>query len=113
MLQREQRLKKDEIREIIARGRGSSSSTTSIRFIHRDGLSVFAFVVSTKVSGSAVMRNKIKRRLRHIIKKYYSNIVSGYCVVIFAQRKAATTLFRELEKDILYLLRSHGIVITK
>lgn len=55
----------------------------------------FGIVVSAKVSKKAVIRNKIKRRLRHIIYRRLPEIKEGFDIAIIAAPAAAEKTFGE------------------
>ena len=61
------------------------------------------FSVSKKV-GKAVVRNKVKRRLRECFRPYLGDVKTGLYVII-ARPTAATAAFRDLQRDIRYLLK--------
>jgi len=70
----------------------------------------FSFVVSSKVSKKAVVRNKLKRRARHITGKMASFLVLGAVVAVFFKKGADQLDFKELEKKLNFLYRKAGIL---
>ena len=66
-------------------------------------LNRFGFVVSSKVSNKAVVRNKIKRRLREIIRKEINSISSSYDIVIVAKKTAVGLDFKDFKKAVIGL----------
>lgn len=69
------------------------------------------FVVS-KAVGSAVVRNKVRRRLRHLARGYLGSLPAGSLLVVRANPRAATArqadLAAELDLVIHALLRRQG-----
>jgi ribonuclease P protein component len=60
----------------------------------------FGFTISKKV-GNAVVRNKIRRRLKHAIRELApSKAQPGYDYVLVARRPAATQSYEDLKKDL-------------
>jgi ribonuclease P protein component len=70
----------------------------------------FAFVVSFKVSKKAVVRNKLKRRLREIIRAYLPKIKKGYDILIIAKSSSLDLNFKQLKIKILLVLGKAGLV---
>lgn len=68
------------------------------------------FSVGRRV-GKAVVRNRIKRRLREIIRK--SPLCSGWDIVVIARAPAAQADFQSLEKTVGNLLFKAGLLVKK
>jgi ribonuclease P protein component len=56
----------------------------------------FAFVVSTKVSKSAVVRNRIKRQLRAVVRTIRPQLISGLEVIFIAKPTSDTQTYTQL-----------------
>jgi ribonuclease P protein component len=71
------------------------------------------FVVS-KAVGTAVVRNKVRRRLRHLARGYLNSLPGGSLLVLRAGPRAATACQADLAADldlvIRGLLRRQGLV---
>ena len=88
MLARINRLtKKADFEKVKAEGRFVTSKLFSMSTLDRkDGRpSRFGFVVSKKVSNKAYVRNKLKRIMREVVKKYMVEMKSGMDVVVIAK----------------------------
>lgn len=73
-----------------------------------------AVVVSKKVDKSAVVRNRIRRRLYEIIRKQASNINGPYDLIFTAfNAQLATADTSSLEKQVAELLRRAGVMSGK
>jgi ribonuclease P protein component len=57
------------------------------------------FSVSRRV-GNAVVRNRVKRRLREIVRKRLSHVAPGWDIVITARATAAEAEYGALEEDV-------------
>ncbi len=70
MLPKKNRIrKKKEIEKIFKRGRTFKEASLVLKTMRNDlGVNRFGFIVSQKVAKKANIRNKIKRRLREIIR---------------------------------------------
>ena len=64
--------------------------------------------VSTKV-GHAVVRNKIRRRLREIYRLHEPGFRQGVSLVVVARARAASADYRRLETELLRACRALGI----
>ncbi|WP_327679050.1 ribonuclease P protein component [Kitasatospora sp. NBC_00458] len=57
------------------------------------------FVVS-KAVGPAVIRNLVKRRLRHLVRDRLSRLPAGSLIVVRALPQAASASYQDLERDL-------------
>jgi ribonuclease P protein component len=69
----------------------------------------FGVVTSRKVGG-AVVRNKVRRRIRHIQQQHLAEIRPGVWCVTVARFRAAEATFAELEAEWCKLARRAGIL---
>jgi len=70
---------------------------------NRRGESRLGITVSTKV-GKAVVRNRVRRRLREIYRLHKAEIKSGFDVIIVARAKSPYAAYSQLERDFLRLM---------
>ena len=94
--------------EIHSEGSSAANRLLVIRYL-ANGLnhSRFAFVVSKRV-GNAVVRNRLKRRLREAVRR--SPVSEGWDAVFIARRGIERAGFSELNRAASNLLRRSGIV---
>ncbi|HVB36044.1 MAG TPA: ribonuclease P protein component [Candidatus Acidoferrales bacterium] len=104
-LPRESRLvRRSEFEAVYREGRRRSSSTFLI-FLRGNGLPRNRFGMSVKKAlGNAVVRNRIRRRIREVLRLHREEILPGWDVVIHPSRSVATLEFTKLEADLLALL---------
>jgi ribonuclease P protein component len=67
---------------------------------HRFGISV------KKALGDAVVRNRIRRRIREILRRNNSEILPGWDIVIHPRTSMTRTAFASIEAELLGLLRN-------
>src|SRR5271169_4007014 len=63
------------------------------------------FVVSRRV-GTAVVRNRIRRRLRHLVRGYLGSLPGGSLLVLRAAPRAATACQADLAADLDLVIRA-------
>jgi ribonuclease P protein component len=63
------------------------------------------FIVS-KAVGNAVIRNTVKRRLRHLVAAHLTELPAGSTVVVRALPAAAGSAYRTMEQDLVTALES-------
>ena len=91
--------KQKEFEEVFKKGTFLKGKFVSIIFLERDSRKA-GFIVSKKVSKKAVVRNKIKRRLREIYRINKHCIRKNVHVVLIAKKDAANVGFRDFEDDV-------------
>lgn len=64
-----------------------------------------AVVVSTKISKKAIIRNKIKRRVRAIIARQLINLIPPKDIVVTCLAGSVSASFKDFEVDIIKSLR--------
>jgi len=69
----------------------------------RRGVSQLGITVGTKV-GKAVIRNRVRRRLREIYRLHERTIRRGFDIVVVARVKSRTATYQQLEADFLRLM---------
>lgn len=62
-------------------------------------------IITTKRIGNAVMRNRLRRRMREILREHAESLSQGLYVVLVVRVSAARATYHELEADFLHLLR--------
>jgi ribonuclease P protein component len=67
------------------------------------------FVTSKRIGG-AVVRNRVRRRLREIVRKHQQDLRADLWIVIIARPKAARATYRELEDEWLRLAKRASIL---
>lgn len=68
-------------------------------------------IAASKKLGKAVVRNKVKRRLREAMKLYRPRIAEGWDLVFAARGRAADTTFQEICRAVYTVLGRAGLVV--
>lgn len=105
MLPKENRLKKrNDFKKIHQQGKSILKGKLILRFLPAEGRNLIGIIVSKKVSKKAVVRNKIKRRIREIIRKNLEEIVSGYDFLILTKDKIKEIDYQEIKEQLFKVL---------
>jgi len=106
MLPKENRLKKEkEFEAVFKGGRTFKGSCVFLKYLaNGTDKTKIGFVVSKKVSKSAVVRNKAKRRMREIVRLRKKEIKEGLSIIIVALPPIKDAEYKEIERDIAGLL---------
>lgn len=107
MLPRHNRLRKtNDFKKVFDRGLFVNDKCISFKVAKNDlEVSRFGFIVSSKVSKKAVVRNKVKRWLRAAMSEYLAQIKSGYDVIVITRPDIANSDFHEIKDMVNRLLR--------
>jgi len=107
MLAQQYRLQKDrDFKLVFEHGKTVSSKFLFFKFKKNDlPISRFGFIIGKKISKKATIRNKIKRRLREIIRKNINNIKPGFDIVVGAKTEVLEKTYQEIEHEVDCLLK--------
>ena len=97
-------------RRAYNKGKTAADSRLAL-YVRRNGRKSnrLGFTVSTKV-GHAVVRNRIRRRLREIYRLNEGALASGCDVVVVARTRCASSDYHQLEKSFLKLADKLGLL---
>lgn len=111
MLSEANRLKKKkDLERVFRRGQGFKEGFLFLKIVSNNlKTSRFAFVISLKVAKKASLRNKIKRRLREIIKIKLPKMKTGFDIVLVTFPGIETQDFQEIEETINKLFKKAKI----
>lgn len=96
-------------RRLYARGKSAAAPCAAL-YVRRNGRKEnrLGITVSTKV-GKAVVRNRVRRRLREIYRLHQGELSCGWDLVVVARVRAAHVPYAVLERDFLKLLDKLGV----
>jgi len=110
MLPRKKRLNRADFRGILGKNCYNSVNFTICARVKKSAILRFSCVVSKKVSNSAVIRNKLRRRVYSTIEEVYREIKPRDIVVVVkkgANKKSPSEFKRSLKKS----LASAGLLV--
>jgi len=84
--------------------------TLSATVVENSGLCRVGFITSRRL-GSAVIRNRVRRRLREIVRHHQHDLRQDFWIVLIAKRDAANASYRALEDEWLRLARRASILL--
>lgn|SRR5574344_10310 len=104
-MKKENRLKKrKQFNWTFKNGTAIHSKALVLVFTSSRGTKKIGFSVSKKV-GKAVIRNKVKRRLREILTKYILKIADNHTLIFVAKQEINSISFFEIENQVINLLK--------
>lgn len=96
-----------EYTEIINIGKGIKSRNISIYYRKNDEKNRYGISIPKK-TGKAVIRNKIKRRIKNIIDNNKNSMQSSYDCVIIVRKGILDLTYQEMEIELLNLMSKIG-----
>jgi len=101
-------VRRSEYDAVYREGRRRTSQEFAV-FLRANGLDESRFGWSIKKAlGSAVKRNRIRRRIREIVRLHRQEISPGWDIVIHPRASVATAQFATLTSELLKLLPKRG-----
>jgi ribonuclease P protein component len=67
-------------------------------------------IITSRKIGRAVVRNRVRRRLREIVRRHQHEVSADKWIVIIAQRSGASATYRQLEDEWLRLAKRASIL---
>ena len=93
-----------EFRRMYAKGKSGVSSCLVVYYRkNRLGHNRLGITVSTKL-GHAVVRNRVRRRLRELYRLHKAELIPGYDLIVVARVRAVDMPYAKLEKQYLHCL---------
>jgi len=111
-MRREVRLKKDQdFAKVYRSGKSTGNKYLVLYYLLKDsgGPTQVGFSISKKV-GKAVVRNRLKRRLREIISSLHINIKDGYMLVFVVRQGTDRLEYKRLKELTSDLLKKGAII---
>ena len=102
--------KNSDFRRLYARGK-SSVNRYLVVYCRRNGRGVnrMGYTVSAKLGG-AVVRNRVRRRLREIARLNAPRMKTGWDIIVVARSRAVRSEYRELDRAYLDACAALGLM---
>ena len=98
--------KKRDFEDVFKKGKSVKGSFLFIKYRkNKLGVSRFGFVVSAKVVGNAVERNKVKRIFSEAAGAAIDSFLGGYDIIVLATHKITAVSKRDIVEDLLEVLK--------
>ncbi len=110
-MKKENRLKKNtEFRKVYKQGKNywNRNLILYVRRNHTDNVRIGISI--TKKVGNAVVRNRLKRRIKEINRTLVPSIKRGYDLVIIPKKNAVELSFIELESALKHIYKISGVL---
>lgn len=99
-------------RQLYSRGKSQVAPSLVVyvgRNREKSGNNRLGITVSTKV-GKAVIRNKVRRKIREAYRLNEEKMQSGHDIVVVARTRAGSAQYKTIERDLLNCLKKLGII---
>ncbi len=101
-----------DFRRLYARGRSAASSSLAVYCQkNRSGIDRLGITVGRKL-GNAVVRNRLRRRIREIYRLHEHLVSPGWDIVVVGRVRAIHAPYRVLQRDFLSLAGKLGLLRT-
>ncbi len=102
-----------EFRRLYQRGKSAVCPCLAVYCRrNRFGKNRLGLTVGTKL-GKAVVRNRVRRRIREAYRIHETQFLSGWDIVVVARVRAAHVGYQELERSLLRLLEKLGLLLER
>ena len=102
-----------EFAQVKKNGRVYRGRSVLLSILRANGATRFrAGFITSRALGSAVARNRVRRRLREIVRKHQREIVDGTWIVTIARANAVGATYQQLEVEWLRLAKRASILAT-
>ncbi len=109
MFPKEKRLNTALFKEVMTSGKAFHSSFFTLKVLKKDSKSLFSVSVSKKVAKSAVLRNKIRRRIYSVIRSIENKIKDGFYIILIAKEPTKTD-FEIIKEEVNNIFVKSGLL---
>lgn len=98
-------MKKKDFDNVFKKGKTIANKLVFLKSLKNNlNNNQFGFIVSTKISKKAVIRNKIKRRLREIVRQ--TDTKPGFDIIIIVKPEILNKDYQEIKNNVENLLKN-------
>ena len=109
-MEKKNRLRKNMEFKKVYKARKNFWNRNLILYIKRNGTEETRIGVSiTRKVGNAVVRNKLKRRIKELNRRYIESLKEGYDIVIIPKKNAVDLSFKDLESALKHIYKLSGV----
>lgn len=102
--------KRQEFQAVFEQGRSLANKVAVVYFLRSGAEGCRLGVTVGRRLGTAVKRNRVKRRLREAVRCLPGRLASGWSIVLVGRRGAAEAAFPEVREAVASLLEKAGIL---
>jgi ribonuclease P protein component len=99
-----------EFERVRREGRVIRGPLLSLSVLRVDAMPLRAGFITSRKVGGAIVRNRVRRRLREIVRRHQEEIIGGTWVVTIASARAARASYGALEEEWLRLAARASIL---
>ena len=99
-----------EFRRLYAKGKNAASPAIAVYCRRRKGQQNRLGLTVGKKVGIAVVRNRVRRRLKEVYRLHEGELQPGYDVVVVARTRAAFSTYRQLDEQFLRMADRLGLL---
>ena len=113
-MQRKYRLKdRTDFKKVYRLGKATANRQVVLYYWKRNDGEAFRLGVSvSKKIGNAVVRNRMRRRIKEIVRHEAERIKQEYDFIIIVRKGALQLDYHGLRKSILHVLKKSGLIIS-
>ncbi|WP_422485780.1 ribonuclease P protein component [Gudongella sp. DL1XJH-153] len=109
-MDKKNRLRKNMEFRKVYKARKNFWNRNLILYIRKNGTEETRIGVTiTKKVGNAVVRNKLKRRIKELNSAYIANLKSGYDIVVIPKKNAVDLSFKDLNSALKHIYKLSGV----
>ncbi len=106
--------KNKDFARVAKEGKAAYAKELALKWIENNlDYSRFGIIVSLKVDKKAVIRNKIKRRIRVILKENLEEIKKGFDFLILTRPEIKKLNYQQIKEELFNLLRKKHLIGNK